>query len=141
MVIFGPKTRVNPFGKMSIFSTFSTSCFYSIKRRFFVLQYHKRHLPGLSCLKKQSWKNGHLSTKNKGQPLLKNVNFSTFSTSCFYSLKRRFLVLEYRKRYFSGLYCLKEKVGKTAIFGPKQWVNPFGKMSIFQLFQLRVFIA
>ena len=28
-----------------------------------------------------------------------------------------------------------------AIFGPKQWVNPFGKMSIFQLFQLRVFIA
>ena len=27
--------------------------------------------------------------------------------------------VEYRKGYFSGLYCLKEKVGKMAIFGPK----------------------
>ena len=28
-----------------------------------------------------------------------------------------------------------------AIFGPKPWVNPFGKMSIFRLFKLLVFIA
>ena len=28
-----------------------------------------------------------------------------------------------------------------AIFGPKPWVNPFGKMSIFRLFELLVFIA
>ena len=28
-----------------------------------------------------------------------------------------------------------------AIFGPKRWVNPFGKMSIFRLFELLVFIA
>ena len=28
-----------------------------------------------------------------------------------------------------------------AIFGPKAWVNPFGKMSIFRLFELLVFIA
>ena len=28
-----------------------------------------------------------------------------------------------------------------AIFGQKPWVNPFGKMSIFRLFQLLVFIA
>ena len=28
-----------------------------------------------------------------------------------------------------------------AIFGPKPWVNPFGKMSIFRLFELVVFIA
>ena len=27
------------------------------------------------------------------------------------------------------------------IFGPKPWVNPFGKMSIFRLFELLVFIA
>ena len=27
------------------------------------------------------------------------------------------------------------------IFGPKQWVNPFGKMLIFGLFELLVFIA
>ena len=28
-----------------------------------------------------------------------------------------------------------------AIFGPKAWVNPFGKMSIFGLFELLVFIV
>ena len=28
-----------------------------------------------------------------------------------------------------------------AIFGPKPWVNPFGKTSIFRLFKLLVFIA
>ena len=74
-------------------------------------------------------------------PLGKNVNFSTIWTSCFYSLERRFFVLEYHKRHFPGLYCLKKKVVKMAIFGPKPWVNPFGKMSIFRLFGLPVFIA
>ena len=53
----------------------------------------------------------------------------------------RFFVLEYRKTLFPGLYCLKEKVGKMAIFEPKPWVNPLGKMSIFLLFELLVFIA
>ena len=71
-----------------------------------------------------------------GQPLRKNVNFSTFWTSCFYSLERRFFVLEYRKRHFPGLHCLKKKVEKMAIFGPKPWVNPLGKMSISGLFGL-----
>ena len=51
------------------------------------------------------------------------------------------MVLEYRKRHFPGLYCLKKTVGKIAIFGPKPWVNPFRKMSIFRLFELVVFIA
>ena len=73
--------------------------------------------------------------------LWKNFNASTFSTSCFYSLERRFFVLEYPKRQFPGLYCLKKKVAKMAIFTPKAWVNPFGKNSIFRLFQLLVFIA
>ena len=55
-------------------------------------------------------------------PLWKNVNFSTFSSSCFYSLERRFVVLEYRKRHFSGLNCLKNnnKVGKIEIFGQRK---------------------
>ena len=30
-----------------------------LKRRIFVLGYHKRHFPGLNCLEKKSWKNGH----------------------------------------------------------------------------------
>ena len=62
---------------------------------------------------------------------LEKFQFFDFLNLFFYSLERCFLVLEYRKRHFSGLYCLKKEVGKMAIFGPKAWVNPFGKMSIF----------
>ena len=35
----------------------------------------------------------------------------------------------------------KKRVGKMAIFGPKPWVNPFGKISVFRLFELLVFTA
>ena len=66
--------------------------------------------------------------------------FELFSTS-FYSVERRFFALEYRKRLFPGLYGLKKKLGEMAIFEPKSWVNPFGKMSIFGLFVLFVFTA
>ena len=34
-----------------------------------------------------------------------------------------------------------KKIGKIAIFGPKPWVNPFGKMPIFRLLELLFFIA
>ena len=84
MAIFEPKRRLNIFGKMSIFGLFKLLFFYSLERRFFVLDYHKRNFPGL------------------------------------YSLK-------------------KKKFGKIAIFGPKPWVNPFRKVSIFRLFKLLVF--
>ena len=35
----------------------------------------------------------------------------------------------------------KKKFRKKVIFGPKPWVNPFGKMSILRLFELVVFIG
>ena len=76
-----------------------------------------------------------------GPKAWKNDYFLTFRTFRFYSLERCFLVLEYHKTHFPGLYCLKKKVGKMAIFGPKPWVNPFGKMSISLLFELCVFKA
>ena len=85
MANFGPKPFVNPFEKMSIFRRFKLLLFYSLERRFSVLEYHKRHFPG------------YIASKNK--------------------------------------------VGKMAIFRPKRWVNPFGKMSFFLLFRLLVFIA
>ena len=40
-----------------------------------------------------------------------------------------------------SIFRLFNKVGKMAIFGPKPWVNPFGKVSIFGLFEVLVFIA
>ena len=74
-------------------------------------------------------------------PFVKVSIFELFEVLVFISYRGGFFVLEYRKRHFRGLYCLKRKVGKMAIFGPKPWVNPLGKMSIFRLFELFVFIA
>ena len=52
--------------------------------------------------------------------------FRLFELLVFIAQKGVFFVLEYRKRYFPGLYCLKKKVEKKAIFGLKPCVNPFG---------------
>ena len=51
------------------------------------------------------------------------------------------MLVEYHKIRFPALSCVKKKVRKMAIFGPKPWVNPFGQMSIFRLFELLVFLA
>ena len=45
------------------------------------------------------------------------------------------------KDIFLTYIAKKKKVGKMAILGPKPWVNPYGKMSIFRRFELLVFIA
>ena len=76
-------------------------------------------------------------------PFEKNVNFSSFELFCFFffNIERLFLVLEYRKRHYPGPYCIKKKVGNMLIFGQKTWVNPFGKMAIFILFEIIVFKA
>ena len=74
--------------------------------------------------------------------MLEKCQFFDFLNFLFiYSLERHFFVLEYHKRHFPGLCCVKKKPWKMAIFGPKPWVNPVGKMSIFRLFKLLVFIA
>ena len=140
MAIFGPKLSVNLFGKKSIFQLFERLVFIAQKGVFLFQNILKDNFLAYTALKRKLEKWPFLD-QNHGLPLWKNVNFSNFLTSCFYSLERRFFALKYRKRYFPGLYCLKKKVGKMAIFGPKPWVNPFGKMSIFRLFGLLVFKA
>ena len=84
----------------------------------------------LYCLKKKKMEKWPFLVQNHGLTPLEKCNFSTVWTSDFYILERCFFVLEYRKRHFPGLYCLK-KNGKMATFGPKAWFYPFGKMSIF----------
>ena len=49
--------------------------------------------------------------------------------------------LQNRVKHIFLAYCVIKIVGKMAIFGPKAWVNPFGKISIVRLFELLVFIA
>ena len=135
------KTKGYPLWKNVNFSSFSTSCFYCLEKSFFVLEYHKKHFPGLYYLKKKHRKIANFWAKPWVNPFGKMSIFWTFSTSCFYCLERRFFVLEYHKTPFSGPYCPKIRDGKMANFWGKPNVNTFGKMSIFRLFQLLVFIA
>ena len=74
-------------------------------------------------------------------PSRKKGQFLDFLKFMYSGLESRFFVLESRKRHFPGLSCLKKIVGQMAILGPKPWVNPFGKMSFFKLFELLDFLA
>ena len=61
--------------------------------------------------------------QNDGLTSLEKCQFILFQLFVFIAYKVVFFVLEYRRRHFPGLYYLKEKVGKMAIFGPKPWVG------------------
>ena len=52
MAVFGLKPWVNPFKKISIFRLFELLNFYRLEKHVFVLEYHKRHFPGLYGQKK-----------------------------------------------------------------------------------------
>ena len=133
MAVFGPKPWVNPFGKMSIFRLLELLVFIAQKGVFSFQNMVKDIFLAYIAFKKKLEKWPFLD-QNHGLTPLKNVNFSTFGTSCFYCLERRFFNLEYRKSHFPNLQWLKKNVVKMAIFGPKPWVNPFGKMLIFLTF-------
>ena len=64
----------------------------------------------------------------------RKFHFWGFFDVFFYSLERCFFLLDYRKRHFPGLYCLKKNLGKLAIFGPKLCVNPSRIKVSFQTF-------
>ena len=74
-------------------------------------------------------------------PFGKSLIFRNSKLLVFIAKKAAFFVLHYRKSLFPNQYCLTQKVGKMAILGPKKCVNAFGKMSIFRLLELFVFIA
>ena len=67
-------------------STFRSSCLYSQERRFFILEYHKTHFPGLYCLKKKLEKLRNLD-QNHGLTLLEKVNFFLFQLYLSIALK------------------------------------------------------
>ena len=114
------------------FFVFLIFFFYRLERRFFVLDYLKRHFLGLYWPKNNSWKKGDFWTKTMGYPLGENVILSSFWTSCFYSLERRFFVLEYRKRDFPGLYCLKKKnLEKWQFLDENHGLTPLEKCEFF----------
>ena len=139
MTVFGLKSWVNPLGKMSIFRPFKSFCFYSLERRFFILEYRERHFPGLYQLNKKCEK-WQILDQSHGLTPLQKCQFFNFLKFLFLQPRRAFSVLEYRKRHFPGLFGLKEKVRKKAIFGLKPWVTRWENVN-FSTFESLVFIA
>ena len=140
MAIFGPKPWVNLLGKMSIFRRFELVVFIAQKGVFSFQNIIKEiYLAYIAFKKKvEKWRSFQL---NHGlTPVEKFQFFDCLNFLCLH-LDRRFSVLAYHKRHFPELYCLKKTLWKMAIFGPKPWVKPFGKISIFRLFELVLFIA
>ena len=128
MVIFGPKPWVNTLEKKSIFRLFKLLVFIAQEGVFLCGEYRKRLFPGLYCIKNKL---------QKGPFFIIRV----FELRVFVAQKGVFLFQSIVKDIFVAYILSKKKVGKMAIFQPKPWVNPFGKMSIFRLFELLVFIA
>ena len=64
-------------------------------------------------------------------PFGKIVSFSKFLTSCFFSPERGLFVLEYRKRHFPTLYCLKKKLEKWPFEEQNHGLTPLEKCQLF----------
>ena len=116
MAIFGPKPWVNPLEKCQFFDFLTLPFFLAQKVVFFVLEYHKKHFFGLNCLKKTKLEKWPFLYQNHGLILLEKCQFFNFLNFFFYRLERLFFVLEYHKRHFPNLYCLKKKSWKNGSF-------------------------
>ena len=132
MAIFGPKPRVNQFGKMSIFRLFELLVFFSLQRISFVLEYHKIHFPGLYCVKKKLEKWPFLD-QTHGLTRLEKCQFFDFLNFLFLWLKKAFFVPEYHKRHFIGVYCLKKKLVKWPFLDQNHGLTPLEKCQFFDL--------
>ena len=141
MAIFGPKPWVNPFGKMSIFRLFELLVFIAQKGVFSFQNIVKTFSWPIFPKKKQLQKWPFLD-QNQGLIPLEKCQFFDFLNFLFLQRRKAFFVLEYCKRHFPGLYCLKKKkLKKWSFFVQKQWVNSFRIIEIFRLFELLVFKA
>ena len=140
MAIFGPKPWVNPFGKMSIFRVFELLVFIA-QKGVFSLYFIVKDIFLAYIAKKKVEKIVIFGPKPCVNPFGKTSIFRRFELLIFIAQKGVFSLQNMVKDIFLAHIAQKKKVEKMAIFGPKPWVNPFGKMSIFRLFELLVFIA
>ena len=140
MAIFGPKPWVHSFGKLSLFRLFELFVFIAQKGDFSFYNFVKDIFLAYITFKKKQEKCPFLD-QNYGLTALKKCQFFDFLNFLFLQPKKAFLQSRISSKTFSWPILAKKKVGKMIIFGLKRWVNPFGKMSIFRLFELLVFIA
>ena len=132
MDIFGPKPWFNPFGKMSIFGLYEFLVFIAQKGDFsFQNNVKDFFLAYIGLKKKTIGKMTIFGLKRWVNPFGKMSAFRPFGSFCFYSLERRFFILEYRKRHFPGLYWLNKKCEKWPILDQSHGLTPLEKCQFF----------
>ena len=132
MAIFGPKPWVNPFRKMSIFRLFELLVFIAQKGIFFLFQNIVKHIFVAYIALKKKLENGLFLDQNYGLTPLETCKFfRIFELLVFIAQKGVFFVLEYCKRLFPGLYCLKVKLGKMGILDQNHGLTPLEKCQFF----------
>ena len=127
-----------PLWKNVNFSSFWCCCIHSLERCFFVLEYRKGHFPMLHCRKKKVGKRP-IFGPNHGLICLEKSQFFGFLNLFFYSLKGFIFVLEYRKRHFPGLYCLKKKLEKWPFLDQSHGLTPLEKWQFFDFLNFLFF--
>ena len=140
MAIFGPEPWVNPLRKMLIFRLFVLLVFIGQKGVFSFQNIIKDIFLAYNAEKKKVGKMAVFGPKPWVNPLGIMPIFRLFGLPVFIAQKGVFSFQDIIKDIFLAYISQKKKVGKMAIFGPKPWLKPLGKMSIFRLFGLLVFI-
>ena len=130
MVIFGRKPWVIPFGKMSIFRLFDVVVFIA-QKGVFSFQNIVRDIFLCYIAEKKKLEKGPLLDQNHGLICLEKSQFFGFLNLFFYSLKGFIFVLEYRKRHFPGLYCLKKKLEIWSFLDDNHGLSPLEKCQFF----------
>ena len=123
---------LTPLEKCQFFD-FLNLLFLQPKKPFFRSRKSQKTFSQPILLKKKKLEKAPFLNQNDGLTPLEKCQFFDLLNFLFLWFRKRFFVLEYRKRHFPSIYCLKIIVGKRAIFRPKPWVNPIGKMQFFDL--------
>ena len=135
MAIFGPKPWVNPFGKMSIFRLFKLFVFIAWKCVFSFQNMLKRHFPSLYFSKNKLRKIAIFEPKRWVNPFEKMSIFRLFEPLVLIAQKGFFFVLQYRKRHFPCLYCLKKNnLEKWPFLDQNHGFTPLEKCQFFDFF-------
>ena len=136
---FLKKPWINNLEKTSIFRLFKLLLFIAEKSTL-LLQNILKHpfLDYISSKKKKIGKKQFFNKNHQLTPLQKSQLFDFF-TSWFLQEGKAFFPSRVSQNTFSWPIMPKKEVEKLAIFGPKPWVNPFAKISMFRLFELLVF--
>ena len=113
------------------FFDFSNFLFLKPRKGLLVLEYRKRHFPDQYCLKKKVEKWPFLD-QNHGLTLFKKCQFFDFLNFLFLQPRRAFFVLEYRKRHFPRLYCLKKQIKKWPFLDQNHELTPLEKCQFFE---------